>query len=134
MTPDTRTTENPEPRTEAGRRFVRDGETVNPLATVLAIEAEAAQGAAPRAEGPRYEQINGVTYERKADGHLVVAMPEAAPRAEGLDVLASILTKLIRQYHGVAHSGGSWTHCDDRWCTDMQEVLSLSPQERNDGP
>ena len=29
-----------QPRTKAGRQFVRDGDTVNPLETVLAIEAE----------------------------------------------------------------------------------------------
>ena len=61
MTPDTRTTENPEPRTEAGRNFLaragllhyeEDIEASDQImAAVLAIEAETAQGAAPRAEG-----------------------------------------------------------------------------------
>ena len=86
-----------EPRTEAGRNMLMWlGSTQRPGTypirdAILAIEAEAIQG--------------------------------AAPRAEGLDALASILRKLIRQYHGVAHGGGSWLFCDDRWCADMREVL-----------
>ena len=44
--------------------------------------------------------------------------------AEALDAFREILTKLIRQYHGVAHSDGSWLRCDDRWCADMRQVLS----------
>jgi CBS-domain-containing membrane protein len=48
----------------------------------------------------------------------------AAPATEALDVIREILTKLIRQYHGVAHSGGSWLNCDDRWCADLRKVLT----------
>ena len=61
MTPDTRTTENPEPRTDDWLAdYVRHHQCwqADPNVTIadwhrgiLAIEAEAAQGAAPRAEG-----------------------------------------------------------------------------------
>ena len=55
MTPDTRTTENREPRTEAGRRLITMLAQIDPEPqgigwvndAILAIEAEAAQGAAP---------------------------------------------------------------------------------------
>ena len=71
VTPDTRTTENPEPRTEAGRRLwdyahgltrldkpmSRDKARDLIREEVLRIEAEAAQGAAPRAEGLEVERL-----------------------------------------------------------------------------
>ena len=55
---------------------------------------------------------------------------------EALEAFREILTKLIRQYHGVAHShlgrakrGGSWLYCDDRWCSDIRTVLSIPESE-----
>ena len=77
MTPDTRTTENPKPRTVTGKEFaesLRNHDTPHPMAGkrrpinewIAAIEAEAAHGAAPRAEGLLSEieaHVNAQTVE-----------------------------------------------------------------------
>ena len=115
-TPDTRTTENPEPRTEAGRRFVENWNlsldqpvSIYDLrADIAAIEAEAAQ--------------------------------RAAPRAEGLDV------ERLRQHEpepGLGLAGTSWRwdcscgwYIEDgdaqRWWTHVLSAARLAPQERRD--
>ena len=96
MTPDTRTTENPElssaPLTEAGRRVhnarhkgscpAEYGEECWTLTDVLDIEAEAAQGAAPRMAEPPYCLLD----ERGGciDPRFCEHKPQGtAPRAEG---------------------------------------------------
>ena len=54
-----------------------------------------------------------------------MALARSTP-AEALDPLmpdsevAEMLRKVIRQYHGTAHGGGSWLNCDDRWCADAR--------------
>lgn len=92
-----------------------------------------AEGKTTAADLRRLENMNPADDDRPTPSDLRGLM-KGTGWAEGFrhddTEVAEMLRKVIRQYHGIAHShlgkalrGGSWTHCEDRWCVDVRKVL-----------
>ena len=142
MTPDTRTTENPGPRTEAGRTLLNDlvehVESLSPSdadamwsatsAAILAIEAEAAQQA-----------LAEIAYDpaRMHADFSAEAAQGAAPRAEGLDEAARravvAIDRAVGKIKDYERFGSPLVDAEVILLNARQALAArLAPQERRD--
>ena len=136
VTPDTRTTENPEPRTAEGKALADSLPGL--LRAILSIESEAAQLNVERLAEALVEkgiapQINRWSHTNEWAQYIrqlelaAEAAQGAAPRAEGLDVdgLKDAAERLI-----ICVEKGITP--PDYWAADARRSLALAPQERRD--